>query len=78
MLTTLDLSNNKALTVLSCTQSWLTILDISNNNALYWLGINEMPWLTKVCVWTLPFPPAGLTVNMTGSPNVYFTTECSK
>ena len=42
------------------------------------LNIAEMPTLFEVCVWTLPFPPEGVEVDTTGSPNVYFTTECSK
>jgi hypothetical protein len=35
-----------------------------------------MPSLYKVCVWTMPFPPAGVAVDTTGSPNVYFTMNC--
>lgn len=35
-----------------------------------------MSTLTDVCVWTLPFPPSGVTVNTTGSPNVVFSTSC--
>jgi len=42
------------------------------------LDISEMPSLYEVCVWTLPFPPEGFLVFTSGSPNVYFTTECSK
>ena len=34
--------------------------------------------LNKVCVWSTPFPPIGVEVDTTGSPNVYFTTDCSK
>jgi len=37
-----------------------------------------MPSLYKVCVWEMPFPPAGVEVDTSGSPNVYFTTDCSK
>jgi hypothetical protein len=37
-----------------------------------------MPSLHEVCVWEMPFPPLeGLKLEKTGSPNVYFTTECS-
>jgi len=42
------------------------------------LDISEMPSLYEVCVWVVPFPPEGVLVNTTGSPNFYFTTECSK
>jgi len=34
--------------------------------------------LEKVCVWTMPFPPEEIKVCTDGSPNVYFTTDCSK
>jgi len=37
-----------------------------------------MPGLEKVCVSALPFPPEGVGLCAEGSPNVYFTTECSK
>ena len=33
--------------------------------------------LTEVCVWEMLFPPAEVDVNTSGSPNVYFTTNCS-
>jgi len=36
-----------------------------------------MPTLHEVCVWTMPFPPDGVNVDTTGSPNVFFTNECS-
>jgi hypothetical protein len=36
-----------------------------------------MPSLNKVCVWTIPFPPAGASADTTGSPNVYFTMNCN-
>jgi len=59
-------------------------LDISNNTALgiRWykvteIDISQMPTLYQVCVWTMPFPPSGVFVNTTGSPNVYFTMDCN-
>jgi hypothetical protein len=36
-----------------------------------------MSSLNKVCVWGLPFPPAGLTFDKTNSINAYFSTDCS-
>ena len=38
-----------------------------------------MPTLYEVCVWEMPFPPADKVelVDTTGSPNVYFTTDCA-
>jgi len=41
------------------------------------LTLASIPSLYKVCVWTLPFPPAGVAVDTTGSPNVYFTINCN-
>jgi hypothetical protein len=42
------------------------------------LTLVSMPSLYKVCVWKMPFPPTGVTVDTNGSPNVYFTMDCSK
>ena len=77
-LTNLNMTNNTLLVTLECGGNQLTILDVSKNTALINFGIGDMPLLTKVCVWQIPFPPTGIVVNTTGSPNVYFTTDCSK
>ena len=77
-LTSLDVSKNTVLTSLICNDNQLTGLDVSNNIVLEGLDLSYMPSLYKVCVWEMPFPPAGVTVNTTDSPNVYFTTYCSK
>jgi hypothetical protein len=37
-----------------------------------------MSSLSKVCVWILPFPPTGFTIDRTNSLNVYFSTDCRK
>ena len=76
-LTSLDVSNNTALIRLECSFCELTTLNISNNTALTFIYLNDMPSLNKVCVWEMPFPPDGVDVETTNSPNVYFTTECS-
>ena len=76
-LTSLDVSSNTRLTWLYCGENQLTSLDVSNNTALVTLGLFSMPTLYEVCVWKMPFPPAGVTVDTIGSPNVYFTTECT-
>jgi hypothetical protein len=61
----------------------LTFLDLSNNEfKCEWAGaggvyLSEMPTLHEVCVRTLPFPPEYCRVDTSGSPNVYFTTECT-
>ena len=85
-LTSLDVSNQPVLERLLCGGNQLTALDISNNTSLVptvvlydcYLGIENMPTLEQVCVWTIPFPPDNLTVCADGSPNVYFTTGCSR
>ena len=74
---TLDLLNNTALTFLRCRGNLLTHLDVSNNNSLIRLSIDEMPTLTEVCVWELPFPPEDVEIDTTDSPNVCFETDCN-
>ncbi len=76
LLTSLDISNNTALTKMISCGNDLTFLDISNNSNLTRVGFDNMPMLTEVCVWTLPFPPAGVSVLMDFSPYVEFTTDC--
>jgi hypothetical protein len=41
------------------------------------LDLGYMRSLTEVCVWTTPFPPSGMEINISGSPNLYFTENCS-
>ena len=36
-----------------------------------------MPDLYEVCVWAMPFPPAGVSVDLYQIPNAYFTTDCA-
>jgi hypothetical protein len=76
-LSSLDLSNNRLLDLLICDDNQLASLDISNNIALEYIKLNSMPTLHEVCVWEIPFPPLSITVETYGSPNVYFTTDCS-
>jgi len=73
----LDVSNNTDIAYLSCDNTQLTSLNLSNNTSLEELNLMSMPSLYKVCVWTMPFPPAGVTVATIDSPNVYFTMECN-
>jgi hypothetical protein len=86
-LTSLDVANLVKLHILICGGNQLTSLDISKNSGLgpgegylsgCYLQIINMPSLGKVCVWTMPFPSGGVTVEVTGSPNVFFTTDCGK
>jgi len=77
-LTSLDVSNNTALIVLHCFGNQLSSLDISNNFSLKNIQLRDMPSLNEVCVWEMPFPPAGVELDIANSPNINFTTECSK
>ncbi|MFH0756016.1 MAG: T9SS type A sorting domain-containing protein [Bacteroidota bacterium] len=75
-LTSLDVTSNTALESFRCSENQLTSLDVSKNTGLYNLIIKGMPTLNQVCVWEMPFPPERVWIEMDGSPNVYFTTEC--
>ena len=90
-LITLDVSNLTDLKVLWCNVNQMTSLDLSNNSNIgqdlldltyyfsgCYLAIGDMPTLEEVCVWTMPFPQEGFKLCADGSPNVYFTTDCSK
>jgi len=75
-LSSLELSSNPSLvSMLSCGNRLITI-DLSNNQKLKLIGIDNMPSLGEVCVWTTPFPPGGVKVLYEFSPNAYFTTTC--
>jgi hypothetical protein len=76
-LTSLDVSGCAKLYNLDCHFNELTSLDVSNNTRLLYLDISDMETLFEVCVWKLPFPPAGINVNTTDSPFVYFTIDCN-
>jgi hypothetical protein len=69
-------STNIKLEKLSCSNNKLTFLDFSNNKKLEYVALKDMPSLSKVCVWELPFPPEGIDIDTTHSPNIYFTTSC--
>ena len=76
LLTQLDLTNNAKLEVLWCQENQLTFLDLSNNTSLIEISLHSIPSLSKVCVWTMPFPPNGVSVDTYGSPNIEYTTDC--
>jgi Leucine-rich repeat (LRR) protein len=78
LLNGLDLSANTGLSTMICCGNQLTHLDISQHKVLTKIGFDNMPMLTEVCVWTLPFPPSGVVVLREFSPNVVYTTHCSK
>ncbi|MEZ5069584.1 MAG: hypothetical protein R2751_01105 [Bacteroidales bacterium] len=68
----LDLSHTPLLEKMISCGNRLPRLDVSMLSGLTLLGIDNMPMLEEVLVWTLPFPPAGLTVLMEYSPAVQF------
>jgi len=76
-LTTLDLSFNTGLIRMISCGNRLSFLDVSANTRITTLGIDNMPSLEEVCVWTLPFPPDGVNILMGFSPNVVFVTGCN-
>ena len=78
LLTSLDLSPIRSLSKMISCGNQLTGLDISMHSALILIGVDNMPMLTEVCVWTLPFPPVGVTVLQGFSPNITYTGTCSK
>jgi len=77
LITSLDLSANLGLTKMISCGNQLTRLDISRHTALELIGVDNMPMLTEVCVWTLPFPPEGIVVLRRFSPNIVFSDQCS-
>jgi len=77
LLSSLDLSANTGLTKMVSCGNQLSRLDISMLPALTVIGVDNMPMLTEVCVWTLPFPPEDVTVIMGFSPNINFITSCN-
>ena len=76
-ITSLQVENNIALTNLYCGDNPLTSLDVSKNTNLHILYIENMPNLTEVYLWTVPFQTTNIEIDTTGSPNVYFTNDCS-
>lgn len=78
LFTSIDLSVNTELSTMISCGNQLSYLDISRHSKLTKIGVDNMPMLTDVCVWTLPFPPEGIIVLQEFSPNIVFTTTCSR
>ena len=72
-LSSLDLSGNAYLKYINGNRNSLVQLDISQNTMLSTIYLKEMPSLFDVIVWELPFPPDGVEIDTTGSPNINFT-----
>ena len=77
LLISLDVSGKQNLQKLITCGNQLLKLDVSANSKLKVLGVDNMSTITEVCVWTLPFPPAGVVVLKEFSPNVYFSLNCT-
>ena len=77
-LTSLDVSNNTELETLWGGSNQITTLDVSNNTNITDFHLNNMSTLYKVCVWeTFFLSPDDYCLETTGSPNIYFTTDCN-
>ena len=76
LLTRLETGNLELLESLFTCGNRLTRLDLSSNNRLTRIGIDNMPMLEEVCVWTTPFPPSWVTVIAGYSPNVRYVENC--
>lgn len=78
-ITELDVSNAPDLRALECQYSKLSTLDISSNTKLDFLDLDHMPGLFEICIWQEDFPPPGsdIQIQMSHSPNAYFTANCS-
>ena len=68
----IDISNNKQLYEIHCDRQSITSLDLSVCTLLRRISLKANPYLEEVRVWTLPFPPDGVELDTTASPNVYF------
>jgi hypothetical protein len=77
LLTSLDLSPISSLNTLIICGNQLSYLDISKHSLLTKIGVDNMPMLTEVCVWTLPFPSGGIVVLQDYSPNIRYATNCN-
>jgi hypothetical protein len=83
----LNITNCTLLNGLSCAGNQLNVLNLIENTNLLTcyndpcnaiLDISNMPTLHEVCVGELPFPSVDKIdlVDTTGSPNIYYSTEC--
>ena len=86
LLSELDVSNCPYLVILYCGTNYLSKLDLSNNSDFFTLavagkvlGISNMPSLYEVCLARSPEDNDIFMwhTDTTGSPNVYFTANCS-
>lgn len=76
LISSIDLSHNLGLQDLDGCRNSLISLDISNNQELEKILLAEIHTLKQLCVWTLPFPPQGVYMDIAGDPGIVFTDEC--
>lgn len=76
-LTNLNLSNCLNLETIHCGWNEFSELDLSYNQVLKEIDLRRLSGLNKVCVWTLPFPPEGISLDIQDSPNIFYATECN-
>lgn len=74
----IDLSNNIALEELDGCRNMISTIHLCCNHALLQIMLSEMHSLTSVCVWTLPFPPEGVYLDISGDPGISFTDKCGQ
>jgi hypothetical protein len=78
-LESLDVTGNRELSYLNNYYNYSMVsLDLSSNSKLDTLILVENTGLKKVCVWTLPFPPEGLVVELDENHTIDFTTDCGQ
>jgi Leucine-rich repeat (LRR) protein len=75
-LTEIDLSNNESLEELDGCRNFISKIHLCCNNTLSRIQLAEMPSLEQVCVWTLPFPPEGVYIDISGESGITFAYGC--
>jgi Leucine-rich repeat (LRR) protein len=76
-LSDIDLSTNKYLETLDACRNFISHIHICCNKALTRIQLSEMPTLTEVCVWKLPFPPEGVSIDIAENTGITFVQNCN-
>lgn len=71
----MDLSKNESLEELDACRNFISSIHLCSNKALTRILLSEMATLTKVCVWTLPFPPESVYFDISGVPGITIMEE---
>lgn len=75
-LSEIDLSNNEILEELDGCRNFISKIHLCCNSTLCRIQLSEMPSLQRVCVWTLPFPPEGVHMDISGESGITFAHDC--